>query len=97
MKNDWLGDGGTAFMLSAKVLEELFHEMIRDLEEEINDLNVAAFAMFRLDKFLGNAIAGSIFGPIGVTVMETANDVEAGKNILKSVNTAIKDAVDNAK
>jgi len=92
MESDWLGDGGTAFTLSAKVLEEQFKEIISDLDEEINDLNNAAFTMFGLDKFLATAITESILGPSGGAVAEMVNAVRSGDKIVNSVTTAIKDA-----
>jgi len=62
MKKDWLGDGGTAFMLSAKVLEEEYKERISDLESEINDLQVAKESIFALDTYMGNSINSAIEG-----------------------------------
>lgn len=64
MKSDWLGDGGTAFALSAKVIEEEFKERINELEGEINDLNNAKATMFGLDYYIANAIKGAIEGTV---------------------------------
>jgi hypothetical protein len=60
MKSDWLGDGGTAFILSAKVIEEQFKERISDLE-------VAKTSVFALDTYFASAIQSSI---------EAANTIE---------------------
>ena len=62
MKNDWLGDGGTAFILSAKVIEEQFKERISDLEGSINDLDVAKTSIFALDTYYASEIQSSIEG-----------------------------------
>ena len=55
MKNDWLGDGGTAFILSEKVIEEQFKERISDLE-------VAKTSVFALDTYYASEIQSSIEG-----------------------------------
>ena len=46
MQSDWIGDCGTAFTLSANVLENRFFERITDLDREINNLNEAKNSMF---------------------------------------------------
>jgi uncharacterized protein YukE len=60
MKKDWIGDGGTAFMLNAKALEASFSERINDLEEETKALEDAKQSLFNEDNYLSGAIAGSI-------------------------------------
>lgn len=77
MKKDWIGDGGTAFTLSSNVVEEKFRERINDIDMIINDLNSTSFSMFELDKFLGKAITGAIFGQGVLAVLEVADTTNA--------------------
>lgn len=65
IKMGWIGDGGTAFMLSAKVIEEKYKERITELENEIQDIKNAKTTMFGLDEHLGSAIGGAISGVSG--------------------------------
>lgn len=79
MKQKWVGDGGTAFTLSANVLEAKFLKMIKDLEEEVNDLRSAELSVLGLDALLAKSIEGAISGLH--TVVENAigtatNDVK---------------------
>lgn len=60
MKKDWIGDGGTAFILSANVLESRFLERINDLDEEIKALEDTKQSLFNEDSFLSKAIEGAI-------------------------------------
>ena len=56
MQSDWIGDGGTAFTLSANVLENRFFERINDLDREINNLNEAKNSMFTEDDIISKNI-----------------------------------------
>ena len=86
MKKDWLGDGGTAFMLSAKVLEEEYKERISDLESEINDLKVTKSSLFGLDYYLGRAIDGAIEG-----AKENATNIKNNyDDLVNTVNSIAK-------
>lgn len=60
MAKDWMGNGGIAFMLSAKVLEEEYKERIDELDGEINDLISAKVSTVNLDLYLGDTIEGAI-------------------------------------
>ena len=60
MKKDWIGDGGTAFMLNAKVLEASFSERIKDLEEEAKALEDTKQFLFDEEHHLSEAIAGAV-------------------------------------
>lgn len=62
MKNEWLGDGGIAFMLSSNVLDARFSERINDLILEINDLKSAKESMFEKDSSLGVEMSGVELG-----------------------------------
>lgn len=73
LKAEWLGDGGTAFILSANVLGARFVKMIQDLQEESSDLQSAKISMFGLDSNLANCITEAIFGPAAAGVAPTAN------------------------
>ncbi|WPC41634.1 hypothetical protein [Clostridium sp. JS66] len=68
MKENWIGDGGTAFICAANVVETKFLQMIQDLQEESNDLGTAKLSMFGLDSNLASGIAGAISGPIAAGV-----------------------------
>ncbi|NMM64104.1 hypothetical protein HBE96_15795 [Clostridium sp. P21] len=63
LKKKWLGDGGTAFILSANVLKANFLKMTQELQEEINDLRSAKISMFGLDSSLAHSITEAILGP----------------------------------
>ncbi|AKA71551.1 hypothetical protein [Clostridium scatologenes] len=63
LKGKWLGDGGTAFILSANVLKANFLKMTQELQEEINDLTSAKISMFGLDSSLAHSITEAILGP----------------------------------
>lgn len=56
MQSEWIGDGGTAFTLSANVLENRFFERINDLDREINNLNEAKNSMFTEDDIISKDI-----------------------------------------
>lgn len=56
MQSEWIGDGGTAFTLSANVLENRFFERINDLDCEINNLNEAKNSMFTEDDIISKDI-----------------------------------------
>lgn len=73
LKAEWLGDGGTAFILSANVLGARFVKMIQDLQEKSSDLQSAKISMFGLDSNLANCIAEAILGPAAAGVVPTAN------------------------
>lgn len=60
MKKDWIGQGGTSFILGTNVVEEKFLEILNQLEEEINDLNTSSSTMFGLDYYLGQTIVAAI-------------------------------------
>ena len=68
MKKDWIGDGGTAFISTAKAVEASFSERINDLEEEVKALEDAKQSLFNEDNYLSGAIAGSIIGTAAATV-----------------------------
>lgn len=56
MQSEWIGDGGTAFTLSANVLENRFFERINDLDREISNLNEAKNSMFTEDDIISKDI-----------------------------------------
>ncbi|SQB91562.1 hypothetical protein [Clostridium tetanomorphum] len=84
MKEKWLGDGGTAFILSANVLEARFLKMIQELQEEINDLVSAKVSMFGLDSDLANCIAEAILGSVAGAVTTASTVATHMKNELNS-------------
>lgn len=84
MKKGWIGDGGTAFICAANVVERKFLQMIQDLQEEINDLETAKVSMFGMDSNLASSIAGAILG--GTTgVSGIVEATKAGKILGASV------------
>ncbi|KAJ49499.1 uncharacterized protein YukE [Clostridium tetanomorphum] len=84
LKEKWLGDGGTAFILSANVLEARFLKMIQELQEEINDLVSAKVSMFGLDSDLANCIAEAILGSVAGAVTTASTVATHMKNELNS-------------
>ncbi|MCY6958030.1 WXG100 family type VII secretion target [Clostridium brassicae] len=85
LKGNWSGDGGTAFILSANVIEARFVKMMQELQEEINDLTSAKISMFGLDSNLANCIAEAILGStVAGVVTTTSTATEYVKNELNS-------------
>ena len=91
MEKEWVGDGGTAFTLSANVIESKFLERINDLQEEVNDLKSAAFSMFELEGFIAKFIAGAIFGPGAAIGIDAANSIDD----IKKAGTVVNDLINN--
>lgn len=75
MKEDWAGKGGTAFILSANVLEARFLERINDLDEEIKALENVKNSLFNEDDFLGQSIENAINSVAEASVSSIRNSI----------------------
>lgn len=79
MKENWIGDGGTAFICAANVVETKFLQMIQDLQEESNDLGTEKLSMFGLDSNLANGITGAISGSMAAGAAAVSAAAENAK------------------